>query len=291
MKRILVIIVTYNGERWISRCLRSALQSSAIADILVVDNASSDDTMTIVDAVTANNADRVRVMRMEENMGFGAANNLGLRMAVAENYDYVYLLNQDAYLEADTLEKLVQVHQWNPQFGVLSPFQADDKGNADTLFAKHTGIKQMSRLDIPVEVNFVMAAHWFIPVDALKSVGAFSPVFHHYGEDENWIDRLHYHGLKAGVVTSVKGIHDRAQRQSSKEQQCRRKCLIPIIRMSRPRGAWSLMKSMIWLVGCSIKNFNLIPVQSIPELWERLAEIHKNRTMSMAEGAFLDHQS
>lgn len=283
-KKVLIIIVTFNGERWIQRCLDSAAQTSIEHDIMIIDNASEDRTLQLV----GQSPEKPIIIRSDKNLGFGAANNIGLKYAIDNAYDYVYLLNQDAYIEKDTIERLVGIHSWNPSFGVLSPVQTDAEGVADAQFANKTGIRTTTNLDIPVKVDFVMAAHWLIPVSVLKDVGGFSPTFHHYGEDDNWLDRLHFHGYLCGVVTSVAAIHDRARREQSKEQKCTRKCLIPIIRMSNPEHPWTFLRSLAWLAGCSVKNLSLIPVKSISSLWKRRREIRANRAASKSKGAFLN---
>lgn len=283
-KKVLIIIVTYNGERWIQRCLDSAAQTSIEHDIMIIDNASEDRTLQLV----GQSPEKPIIIRSDKNLGFGAANNIGLKYAIDNAYDYVYLLNQDAYIEKDTIERLVGIHSWNPSFGVLSPVQTDAEGVADVQFANKTGIRTTTNLDIPVKVDFVMAAHWLIPVSVLKEVGGFSPTFHHYGEDDNWLDRLHFHGYLCGVVTSVAAIHDRARREQSKEQKCTRKCLIPIIRMSNPAHPWTFLRSLAWLAGCSVKNLSLIPVKSISSLWKRRREMRANRAASKSKGAFLN---
>ncbi len=282
-KKVLVIIVTYNGEKWIRRCVESVSESSFPADIMVIDNMSSDRTVECLPR------EGVILVRNTENAGFGAANNIGFAYAVEHGYDYVYLLNQDAYLEPGTLEKLVSVHSWSPEYAVLSPVQLNADGNADRQFQKKTGISRTTGYDIPVPVKFVMAAHWLIPVDVIRDVGAFSPSFHHYGEDDNYCDRAHYRGYKIGVVTSVTGIHDRGGRKTDKERRCRMKCLIPVIRMSDPSPrAWSWTRSFLWLLLCSIRNFSMIPVRSAGALWKRRAGIKENRRLSRdSKGAFL----
>lgn len=291
-RKILIVIVTYNGERWIERCIGSALRHGCGADILVVDNASTDGTLDLLphdgeDGEVFAQSKRIKVISCEENLGFGAANNIGFQYAIENAYDYVYLLNQDAYLCEGALEKMLAVFQWNPQYGILSPMQVDTEGELDKQFRKKTGLVKVSKIDVPVPVNFVMAAHWLIPVSVLKRVGAFSPTFHHYGEDDNMVDRMHAFALQAGVVTSVTGIHDRASRKLTRDEQCTRKCLIPVIRMSRPVAPWGFLLSVLWLLGCSLKNFSLIPLKSVPVLWERRREIRSNRKASMQEGAFL----
>ena len=103
MAKVLVVIVTYNALKWIQKCLRSVEKSTLQADVLVVDNGSTDGTLPLI----RTDFPRTRIIETGENLGFGAANNRGLRIAHDECYDFAYLLNQDAWLEKDTLEKLV----------------------------------------------------------------------------------------------------------------------------------------------------------------------------------------
>ena len=90
--KILTIIVTYNGMKWLDRCLGSLRESSLKTDVVAVDNGSTDGTPEYIAA----NFPEVQLHCTGENLGFGRANNVGLQKAVAEGYDYVYLLNQDA---------------------------------------------------------------------------------------------------------------------------------------------------------------------------------------------------
>jgi GT2 family glycosyltransferase len=59
------------------------------------------------------------------------------------------------------------------------------------------------------EINFVNAAAWLLPKETIKKVGGFDPLFTHWGEDNNYIDRLKYQKLKIGVCSCVRIYHDR----------------------------------------------------------------------------------
>ncbi|MBO6238114.1 MAG: glycosyltransferase family 2 protein, partial [Bacteroidales bacterium] len=100
MANILVVIVTFNARKWVRKCLKSLEKSTLPADVLVVDNGSADGTLERIRAEFPG----TRIIETGENLGFGAANNIGLRIALDEGYQFAYLLNQDAWLEKDTLE-------------------------------------------------------------------------------------------------------------------------------------------------------------------------------------------
>ena len=189
--RVLTIIVSYNFEPWIERCLGSLEQSHYPTDVVVVDNASTDRTVEIL----AEKYRWVRLLRSQRNLGFGQANNLGMKIAIDENYDYVFLLNQDACIEPDTIGSWVELSQQNPEYGVISPVHFNGQGSRlDSSFARYIGGKLpiSSKKSALVEVTFINAAFWFMPVTVLRKVGGFSPLFFHYGEDVDYIHRVRY---------------------------------------------------------------------------------------------------
>lgn len=170
MKRVLVIVVTYNGMRWLERCLGSV---PPWADVYVFDNDSTDGSAAFV----ASRFPSAKLVRSTDNLGFSKPNNLGFEYAAAHGYDYVYLLNQDAWLEEGSLEKLVAAAQAHPEYGVLSPLQMTDGFKSlDFQFGKlfRSALKQESEI---CEVPRVMAAHWLVPVSVIGTVGLLKKLF------------------------------------------------------------------------------------------------------------------
>ena len=290
MAKILVIVVTYNALKWVKKCIRSVEKSSLPADLLLIDNGSTDGTLDLVRKEFPD----TRILETGENLGFGAANNLGLRIALDEGYGFAYLLNQDAWLERDTLEKLVAAHK--AEWGILSPMQLDAHGRRDKRFQKKCGklidaaLSGYHKDSLVVEVPFVMAAHWLVSRKAIETVGGFSPAFKQYGEDDNWIDRLHYHGLHCGVVPAAKAVHDRGKRRLPREKKMELKCIATVVKVSDPNRSWHRMRirEVLELVGMGVKNFSAVPWHFIPELRARFPELKAFRDASKEKGAFLN---
>lgn len=289
MPKILVVIVTYNALKWVKKCLNSVEKSSLPADVLVIDNGSTDGTLPLI----RTDFPRTRIIETGENVGFGAANNRGLRIAHDERYDFVYLLNQDAWLQKDTLEKLVAAYK--PEWGVLSPMQLNAGGRRDKRFAKKCGkyidaaLGGYHRDSLVVEVPFVMAAHWLVSREAIATVGGFSPAFRQYGEDDNWIDRLHFHGLHCGVVPAASAVHDRGGRLLPRDRKMQLKCIAAVVKVSDPNRSWRWMRirEVLELVGMGIKNLSAVPWRYLSEFNGRLPELKEFRDASMERGAFL----
>ena len=220
--KLLVIIVTYNGMKWLERCLSSLTASSVASDVFIVDNGSTDGSQDYIRSYFK----EAIFIQSEENLGFGKANNIGLQYAYEKGYEYVYLLNQDAWVEENTFETLIAMHKQHPEYGILSPIQTQaDMTRMDKNFLNNVAYRTIGSSLIEdlyfgqtkdiYDVEDVMAAHWLISRDCLVKTGCFSPTFRHYGEDNNYLDRAIYHGFRIGIVPATKAVHDRADRKDT----------------------------------------------------------------------------
>ena len=215
MSEIRIVIVTYNGMKWLAQCL----ESTKPYPVIVVDNNSSDGT---IDYIKSNYPDII-LLPQEENLGFGRANNIGISYALNEDTDYVFLLNQDAYLEKDCILKLLESQKNNTEFGILSPIHLNGDGTKlDENFSSYLTYSRNSdfysdyvlnkkKKEI-YEVPFVNAAGWLLSKKLLQEVGGFDPIFFHYGEDDNYCHRVLFHDLKIGIVPNLFLRHDRENR-------------------------------------------------------------------------------
>ena len=118
-----------------------------------------------------------------------------MRMALEENYDYVFLVNQDAWIEPNTVGTLVGLAEKYPDYGVLSPVHLDGKGeHLDGSFAKYVG-----------------------GASAVSSKK--SDIVFHYGEDVDYIHRMRFYGYRVGYTPLTSGCHDRQNRPITRETQ------------------------------------------------------------------------
>ncbi|MEO8234684.1 MAG: glycosyltransferase family 2 protein [Flavobacterium sp.] len=205
-KKVFVIIVTYNGSKWIEKCINSLLRSTFPVNIVVVDNCSTDNSVELLKQFS-----EIHLIQSKENLGFGKANNIGIDYALNHQADYVFLLNQDTWIFDDTILNLVAVAQKNPSFGIVSPmhFSGDEK-TLDEGFVTYYNRKIEGSLDATIiNVPFVNAAAWLVSRDCLQKVGGFEPLFGHYGEDRNYCDRVLYHQFQIIIAENAKICHDR----------------------------------------------------------------------------------
>ncbi len=215
---VLSVVVSYNFMRWIDKCLPSLLQSEEPTDVLVIDNASTDDTV----AVIRERYPQVRLIANTENLGFGRANNIGMRLALDEGYDGVFLINQDAWIKPDTLGKLINASIEHPEYGIISPLHLTGDGSKlDAGFAAYIGKKEAVASCGLCPAPFINAALWYIPSPVIREVGMFAPLFYHYGEDKDYANRIRYHGYRIGYVPQAIGYHDRAERPFTRQLSVR----------------------------------------------------------------------
>ena len=292
MAEILTIVVTYNGMKWIDRCLKSALESTVQADVMVIDNASDDGTPTWI----REHFPSVIVIENRDNQGFGAANDLGIRYALDNDYKYVYLLNQDAWVFPETFGTLIRAFEEDGKsdgagrIGILSPMQMEaNLTKMDAQFRKHCGAALEKAPAETVRVPFVMAAHWLISRSCLETVGTFSPAFPHYGEDVDYLHRAAYHGFDAAVVKTASAVHDRADRPRPKDYRMKLKVITAKTAVADPRRnpQVSLLVQSLILALQGILHLSTIPWKGIGELHKAFGELKSCRKQAQQRGAFL----
>lgn len=203
-KKVFVVLVTYNGAYWIDKNIQSLLHSQYPVSIIAIDNNSTDDSAALLAKYP-----QVGLIQSPVNLGFGKANNIGMKKALDEGADYVFLLNQDAWVFEDTIGSLVRKMETHPDFGIISPKHFSGDGiTPDKSFETYLS-RKTSEADGLAAVPFVNAAAWMMSHKCVETVGYFEPLFGHYGEDRNYCDRVSFHGYSIGVDLDSKIIHDR----------------------------------------------------------------------------------
>jgi GT2 family glycosyltransferase len=180
--------------------------------VIVIDNNSQDNTVAII----RDQFPQVIVHQAGFNLGFGQGNNLGFKMGLDWEADFFFLLNQDAWVEGNCLLDLCNISLRNPEYGVLSPMHWNrNKTDLDHGFKLHVSRNgELARIiggeskDVH-SVSFVNAAAWLVSKACLLKVGGFAPLFYHYGEDDDYVNRASYYGFKVGVCPLSTIIHDR----------------------------------------------------------------------------------
>jgi len=154
----------------------------------------------------------------EQNLGFGQANNIGMRYAMEHGCTHVLLLNQDAWIDADMIATLLAYDDGN---SLLSPIHKTGEGDAIDYNFEHHAMMRSGEYERYLKehsegqtgkyyTDEINAACWLLPRKILEEIGGFNPLFYHYAEDNDYLQRLHYWGKGIYFVTGTYCYHDRA---------------------------------------------------------------------------------
>lgn len=196
-----VIIVNWNGERFLERCLSALTKQSRQPDeIIVLDNASTDDSLSIIRRFP-----EIRLMAQESNTGFARGNNLAIA-AASPSSRWIALLNPDAFPEPDWLETLLSAAQSRPDCATFASCLLDARtpqrldGTGDAYHASGLvwrighGQATPAQPPPPHEVFSACAAAALYRRDALQEIGGFDEDYFCYVEDVDLGFRLRLAG-------------------------------------------------------------------------------------------------
>lgn len=201
-KHVVVVVLNWNGWQDTVACLKSLQQQTyARFKVLVVDNDSSDGSVAEIQKAMPD----VEVLQSGANLGFGGGCNVGMRWALAQNADYVWLINSDATADPLALAELVRVADGNPALAsvgsVLYETDAPDQiqlwgGGQVRLW---TG--QCKNQRAAAALDFISGASVLLRCAALKKVGLFDELtYFMYWEDTDLSFRFRRAGWQLGVA-------------------------------------------------------------------------------------------
>lgn len=191
--KIIVIIVSYNGQKYWPELLPTLLEEryqDIDVEILIVDNNSSDGSADYL----ARNYPMIKIIRSKSNLGFVGANNIGYQYAKENGADYIYLLNQDTVVTNGFLRPFYDFAQVN-KFGSLQSklklWPAKEKintiGNAIHFlgFGYSVGLDSVDKNNQEIKkINYASGAGVFLSMEALAAKGGlFDETMFMYLED------------------------------------------------------------------------------------------------------------
>jgi GT2 family glycosyltransferase len=216
MKPIISVhIVTYNSGKDIMKCIDSILrQTYPISDIIVVDNASTDNTLEILAQYD------VTLIKNNNNLGFAEAHNLAIESSYS---DYVLVLNPDVVLQEDFVEKIIVTASKCPEVGAFtgklildSMEKIDSTGLVITksrrAFDRGAG-DEVSRWELSGEIFGVSGAAAIYNRKMINAISIngqfFDSHFFAYKEDVDVSWRSRIYGWKSYFVADAIAYHSR----------------------------------------------------------------------------------
>jgi len=197
MKKVAIIIVNFNGFKYLPDLLGSIFSFRSFkvfSEVIFIDNNSTDASISYV----KKNYPQVKILAQKANYGFAKGNNLGFRYAIENNFDYVFLLNQDTLVTAGYLDKLVDKIESNNNISAVQPciklYPQTDLLNSLGCRIHYLGFGYTYGNNQPTNtlkelkanfdnLNYCSGAAVLIKVRVLKQSGLFNSSFFMYHED------------------------------------------------------------------------------------------------------------
>jgi GT2 family glycosyltransferase len=224
MPDLSVVILTYNTCDLTHDCVAATLADAARSrlevEIIVVDNASADDTAATLRAAFPT----VNVIVNTSNLGFGRGNNVGLAAATGR---YLLLLNSDAFVQPDALQALVEFMDAHPNAGACGPMLLNPDRTLQpsgrslpsvwSVFVGMTKIYRLWKRDLYLErgrdyrqvarVGEISGAALLVRREVYTRLGGFDPNFFMYYEDVDWCKRINEAGYVIYYVPMAQVVH------------------------------------------------------------------------------------
>ncbi len=211
--KVSVVIPHYNGASYIRGCLQSVQASGwANYEIIVVDDASEDESLTII----RNEFPTVKVMRNEKNMGFAASCNRGIREAGGR---IIILLNQDTIVGPDFIEQMAKQLMLNPLTGIAGAKLYQEDGHTlqhaggilhDNALTDHRGAGETDdgKYQEIADVDYVTGAAMGFRTELIERIGLLDEGYRPaYFEELDFCRRTVDEGFRVVFLPQAAAVH------------------------------------------------------------------------------------
>ena len=227
--KLSIIIISFNDSDYLNRCLLS-IQTHPPAcsyEVIVIDNGSWGSSVKHV----AESFSEVHLFRNDENLGFAAANNQGIRKSTGST---LFFLNSDTKLLPGAFQILLRILEEHPEVGIVGPTELHPSGRAYpsisplpsllNIFLTHTNLRhrfyryrwfhpyrrkwEAALADnTPIPVDRVSGATLMVRRRVLDVIGFFDETFFFYMEETDLCKRAHDNGWEIYFVPRARIIH------------------------------------------------------------------------------------
>lgn len=219
-KSVCIIILTHNNVSDTIECLNSVvnLQGESYS-VLIVDNASTDDTVKIVREEYPN----LSLVQLEENIGFSAGINEGIRWGWKRKFDYYFILNNDTTVDKGMLQELLDFADSTNDSAMIMPriffYSSLRGGNRSNIWSdggylrkfppsiKLKDTRKSVDFNSPRKIDYAPFCGILIPRDVIESVGLLDTSYFFFYEDWDYCERVRANGFNIWCVPDAVMAH------------------------------------------------------------------------------------
>lgn len=209
--KVFILVLNYNGKATLKQCLQSVYQLNyPDFEVVVIDNNSKDGSLEEVKSLYS----RAHFIKNDSNLGFAAGNNVGIRFALEKGADYVWLVNNDAKVEKDSLTKLIDAGEQHPQSGILSPLIIHSetkniwfgKGVIDWKSMKTLHVSPPTLLQ-SFTSEYICGCAMLIKKEVFKKIGLLNERYFLYYEDADFSVKASRAGFELWIIPTAHTLH------------------------------------------------------------------------------------
>lgn len=215
--KVFIIILNWDGLKDTLECLRSVFEMDYHNfEVIVVDNGSTDNSVEVIRKTYP----QVISIENKKNLGYAGGNDVGMRYAIEQGADYVWLLNNDAVVEVDTLSKLIKTSEKRPETGLISPVVYYYEAPERIQFCGSYADLDILKIVYPVDKNLQIGRDFtngenvclvgtalLIEKEVIDRIGYLDENFFAYFEDTEYSLRAIKAGFRNLVEINAKVFH------------------------------------------------------------------------------------
>lgn len=231
MKKIAIVVLHYADKNLTSQFLESTkklLIPNFQFNTIIVNNNPQEDLKDLKTKFP-----KFTFLDTSRNLGFAEGNNVGIKKALADKADYIFIVNNDTLLEKNLLVQLIKVAESDKKIGILGPkiyfapgfeyhknrYKAAERGKVfwyagglidwENILASHRGVDEVDQgqYEKQIETDFVSGCAMFVKREVFEKIGLFDRHYFLYLEDNDFCQRAKKAGFKVIYTPKAKLWH------------------------------------------------------------------------------------
>lgn len=225
--KVAIIYLSYHSDEFLPDAFEALKKLTYPKDrcaLIIVDNphpkyGSSESSIRQIVSANKDFLPVTEILVQTENKGFCGGNNIGIRWAIDNGYDYAFLHNQDGYLSPDCIELMVREMETDSNIGCAQAMvmlhgteKINTAGNSFSYlgfgYIPNFGVEEKS-LNLPAvqEVGYASGAALMMRLELVKKYGDLDEELFAYHEDIEYSLRMKYVGFKSVLISRAKFFH------------------------------------------------------------------------------------